>query len=62
MIAQSMKVAALLLGLFMVAGCGVDGEPIRPTLNAGVGVSSNGVHLGGRVGANKGPVSVTVGF
>ena len=45
-----------------LAACGVDGEPVRPSLNAGLGISSSGVHLGGTVGVNKGPVTVSLGL
>ncbi|WP_424980418.1 hypothetical protein [Leisingera sp. S232] len=51
-----------LLGLAVLAACGADGEPVQPTLNAGVGVGSGGVHVGGAVGLHKGPVSVFLGF
>ncbi|CRL10212.1 hypothetical protein [Phaeobacter italicus] len=51
------------LGLtLVVAACGVDGEPVRPSLNAGIGVSSSGVHAGGSVGLSKGPLSVSLGL
>ncbi|WP_323783410.1 hypothetical protein [Leisingera sp.] len=51
-----------LLGLAALAACGVDGEPVQPTLNAGIGVGDSGVHAGGAVGLHKGPVSVYLGF
>ncbi|WP_264210968.1 hypothetical protein [Leisingera thetidis] len=51
-----------LLGLALLAACGADGEPVQPTLNAGVGVGGSGVHVGGAVGLHKGPVSVFLGF
>ena len=52
---------ALLSGASLAA-CGVDGEPVQPTLNAGVGVSNSGVHVGGAVGLHKGPLSIFLGF
>lgn len=45
-----------------LTACGVDGEPVRPSLNAGVGISPSGVHLGGAVGVRKGPLSVSWGL
>ncbi|MBY6067550.1 hypothetical protein KUW17_12410 [Leisingera aquaemixtae] len=52
-----------LLGLMVLSACGADGEPVQPTLNAGVGVGSGGgVHVGGAVGLHKGPLSVFLGF
>ena len=52
----------LLIGALLLAGCGADGDPVRPTMTAGVGVSAGGdVHTGGNVGLHKGPVSLYVG-
>ena len=45
-----------------LAGCGADGEPVRPSLNAGIGIGSGGVHVGGNVGVRKGPVSIAIGL
>jgi len=57
-----MRVLAILPVIGLLAGCGADGEPVRPTLNTTVGVGSNGVHTHTRVGARKGNVSVSVGL
>lgn len=51
-----------LAGFAALAACGVDGEPIRPALNANVGVSTSGVHAGGSVGVSKGPLNFLLGF
>lgn len=45
-----------------LAACGVDGEPVRPALNAGVSVSDSGVRAGGSVGVQKGPFNLLLGF
>ncbi len=51
------------LSLVVLAGCGADGEPIQPTLNAGVGVSDSGkVRVGGGIKLRQGPVSVRIGL
>ncbi|MDW3118406.1 MAG: argininosuccinate lyase [Roseovarius pacificus] len=49
------------LMLAALAGCGADGEPIRPTAQASVGVGSHGVN--GAVGTTlrRGNVSVGMG-
>ncbi|GGH35326.1 hypothetical protein SAMN05444007_10890 [Cribrihabitans marinus] len=52
----------LLVMAVLLAGCGVDGEPIQPTLNAHLGVGSSGAHVGGGVGLSKGPLSVFLGL
>jgi hypothetical protein len=51
-----------LLAVTTLAACGVDGEPVRPALNAGVSVSNSGVHAGGSVGVQKGPFNLLLGF
>ncbi|WP_167685315.1 hypothetical protein [Parasedimentitalea denitrificans] len=51
-----------LMAVVALTACGVDGEPVQPTLNAGVGVSSSGVNVGGAVGLHKGPMSLYLGF
>ncbi len=49
------------LGLALALGaCGADGEPVQPTANLGIGVSSSGVSAGANVGLRKGPVSINV--
>ncbi|WP_193748860.1 lipoprotein [Leisingera sp. ANG-Vp] len=56
------KTVFALFALAVLAACGVDGEPVQPTLNAGIGVGDSGVHAGGAVGLHKGPISVFLGF
>mgnify|MGYP006286328625 CR=1 FL=1 len=56
-----MKVAtALAMALAILSGCGVDGEPLRPTFNAGLSVTGDGVAPGASVGVRKGPFSLGV--
>ncbi len=57
-----MKQIVLLIGLgFVLASCGADGPPIRPTAN--VGVDSNGnVSTNASVGTRVGPVNVRIGL
>ena len=50
---------AFILGL---AACGVDGEPIRPTVAGSVNINSSGVYPHVGVATNAGPVSVFVGL
>lgn len=57
-----MRLTALLITAVLLAGCGVDGEPVRPTLNTSVGVGKGGVHTSTRVGARVGPVNLGVGL
>ena len=48
----------MILGVLALAGCGADGEPVRPSYNATLSGGSDGVRLGGGVGLRKGPLSV----
>lgn len=58
-----MKAALILLALAALAGCGVDGAPIRPSLNTGVTVGANGVQTHSRVNVGIGSrVSVGIGL
>ncbi|MEM7732879.1 MAG: hypothetical protein AAF280_08880 [Pseudomonadota bacterium] len=52
-----------LVSVALLAACGADGEPVTPTMNTNVGISSHsGVSVGTSVGVKKGPVSVGVGL
>ncbi len=58
-----MKIWAIaVLSLTVLAGCGADGEPVTPTLNATVGIGPGGVGTYGALGLHRGPVSVFFGF
>ncbi|MEJ5219046.1 hypothetical protein WG622_12390 [Cognatishimia sp. D5M38] len=57
-----MRVIAALTTLAFLAACGVDGAPLRPSANVGIGIGSNGVSLGGKASVGKGPVTVSVGL
>jgi hypothetical protein len=50
------------LALILVAACGVEGAPVRPSLDAGVSITPGGIYPAASVGVNKGPVSVRVGL
>ena len=57
-----LRILAALALAATLAGCGADGEPVQPTLDATVGVGSSGVHTYGGVGLNKGPLNLWLGF
>lgn len=57
-----MKYFGVMVVLSTLIGCGVDGEPIRPTANANVTLSNNGAHLGAVLGVRKGPLSIKLGL
>jgi len=51
-----------MLLLATLAGCGVDGEPVRPAVNTTVSAGTGGVHVGTGVSATKGNVTVGLGL
>jgi hypothetical protein len=51
-----------LCSTLLLAACGADGEPVQPSLNAGVNVSGSGVSVNGGIGLSKGPFGLTLGF
>lgn len=57
-----MRVIAVLALITGLAACGADGEPVQPTVNTGVVLSSSGAHVGTNVGLHRGPVSVNIGL
>ncbi len=52
----------MFLVILAAAGCGADGDPVRPTANVGLSVGSGGVDTYTSVGATNGIVSVGVGI
>jgi len=42
----------------LLAACGADGEPFRPTASGGISVGTNGVSTNANVGATNGTFSV----
>lgn len=56
------RVIAMLGMMAALAACGVDGEPVRPSVDAGISAGKGGVFTSVGVGLSKGPVSVRVGL
>lgn len=57
------RIAAVMTALLILAGCGADGEPTRPSLNAGVGIDSSGnLKTRASVGTRIGPLGVSLGL
>ncbi len=54
-----MRVGLVLVALAL-AGCGADGEPIRPQVNTQVTIGPDGVSTSTGVRIRRGPVSVGV--
>ena len=57
------KRVLVVLALLTLAGCGVDGDPIPPTMNVNIGISADGsVGAMGGIGLHQGPISLFFGF
>lgn len=56
------RFAAICVACSFLAACGADGEPVQPTLNAGISLGTSGINVGGGVGVQQGPVSLILGF
>ena len=50
------------LALVLLAACGADDPPFRPTASAGVSIGTGGVSTTGSVGTTNGNVTIGVGF
>jgi len=46
----------------VLAGCGVDGEPVRPSMTANLGVGEGGLHTSTRLGARAGNWTLSTGL
>ncbi|MHC0054199.1 hypothetical protein [Actibacterium sp. D379-3] len=57
-----MRIAALFVALTALSACGADGPPVKPTLNTGISVGSNGISTNSSVGVRAGNVAVAVGL
>lgn len=52
----------ILMGVALVAGCGVDGAPMRPEAHGRVTVGNQGVSAGGDLSLTNGTITVGVGL
>jgi len=57
-----MRTVLAMIALATLAACGADGEPVRPSMNAGVTVTPSGVHPSASVGTKVGPVNLILGL
>lgn len=57
-----MRLVILCTTLAVLAGCGADGEPVQPSVNAGVSITPDGVYPSVGVGLSQGPVSIFLGL
>lgn len=58
-----MRILATLGLLALLAACGAEGAPFRPSTSLGIGVGSDGdVDVGGRFGVTNGTFSLGVGL
>jgi hypothetical protein len=57
-----MKPLVWMLSLGVLAACGADGEPVKPSMNTTVGVGGSGAYGATTVAATSGNTSVSVGL
>lgn len=55
-----MKPIASMMIVAVLAGCGADGAPVRPTANLGLSLGPAGITPTASVGGTSGPVTVSV--
>ncbi|MDG1769489.1 MAG: hypothetical protein P8H36_08825 [Yoonia sp.] len=55
-----MKTIASMMIVAVLAGCGADGAPVRPTANLGLSLGPAGITPIASVGGTSGPVTVSV--
>ena len=55
-----MKPIASMMIVAVLAGCGADGAPVRPTANLGLSLGPAGITPTASVGGTSGPVAVSV--
>ena len=60
--ADMIRFLSILFSVGLLAGCGVDGEPLQPSVNAGVSVTPDGAYPSASVGVSTGPLSVFLGL
>lgn len=56
------RLIAVMCLLGILAACGADGEPVRPTVSGAVTIGNGGVYPSVGVGVNRGPFSVFLGL
>jgi len=56
-----MKVVGFIGVLAVLAGCGANGDPLRPTASTSLSVGTNGVSAGTNLGLSNGTFSLGIG-
>ena len=56
-----MKVIVLTCFFAVLAGCGANGDPLRPTASTNLSIGTNGVSAGTNVAVTNGLISVGIG-
>jgi len=51
-----------LLAMIVLAGCGADGDPVRPELGSTMSIGSDGVSMSSSLLVRQGPVAIGLGF
>jgi len=56
-----MKIAIVVMAGLVLAGCGANGAPLRPTASTNLSVGTGGVSAGTNLGLSNGAFSVNLG-
>jgi len=56
-----MKIAIVVMAVLVLAGCGANGAPLRPTASTNLSVGTGGVSAGTNLGLSNGAFSVNLG-
>jgi len=56
------RILMTLMAVAMISACGVDGDPVKPDVNAGVTITPNGVVPTAGIKIGQGPFSIRLGL
>ncbi|MAM23996.1 MAG: hypothetical protein CML55_01245 [Rhodobacteraceae bacterium] len=57
-----LRLLLALSALPILAACGADGEPVRPTAQSLITLSSSGTYVSTNLGVTRGPLSLSLGL
>lgn len=55
-----MKYVLMIVSVLALSACGIDGAPVTPSANLGLSITPNGIQPTATIGANKGPLGISL--